>query len=195
MAAYLESASFALIAGLGAYLLWTGLRATGLSLAGSKLGTVVTAGGDHHHFEIILTLTPSNDHVHGPDCGCGHAHLPTAKDVKQDWSWQKAFSLSFAVGIRPCTGALLVLIFANALGLYWAGVISTFVMAFGTFLTVSTVAAIAVYSRKLAQGLAARDTKWLARLGAGLRLGGGLAILLFGAVLFAASLSGPVGNM
>ena len=96
------------------------------------------------------------DHVHGPDCGCGHAHLPAAKDLRGDWSFAKAFSLAFAVGIRPCTGAILVLVFANGLGLYWAGIFSTFAMAVGTFITVSVIAAIAVYSKKLA---AAHDAR------------------------------------
>jgi nickel/cobalt exporter len=195
VAAYLESASFALIAAMGAYLLWTGLQAMGWRLP--QLARVAsTAPGDAGlQFEIVNPLPAQADHVHGPDCGCNHAHLPTAADVKEAWSWGKAFSLALAVGIRPCTGALLVLIFANALGLYGAGVLSTFVMAFGTFLTVSTVAAIAVYSRKLAERLIARDTKWLERLAVALRFGGGLAIFLFGLVLFTASLSGPVGNM
>ena len=198
MAAYLESASFALIAAMGAYLVWTGLKAMGWHLPQMLPTPAVanaTVGNPDHHFEITNPLPAQAGHVHGPDCGCDHAHLPAAADVRQAWSWGKAFSLAFAVGIRPCTGALLVLIFANALGLYWAGVLSTFVMALGTFLTVSAVASIAVYSKKLAQRLAARDTQWLGRLATTLRLGGGIAIFLFGAVLFMASLSGPVGNM
>ena len=194
-AAYLESASFALIAAMGAYLLWTGVKAAGWRVPQVMQAARVASAGADHHFEIINPLPTQTDHVHGPDCGCDHAHLPGAAEVRQDWSWGKAFSLAFAVGIRPCTGALLVLIFANALGLYWAGVLSTFVMAFGTFLTVSAVASIAVYSKKLAERLAARDTHWLGRLAIFLRLGGGIAIFLFGAVLFMASLSGPVGNL
>jgi ABC-type nickel/cobalt efflux system permease component RcnA len=198
MAAYLESASFALIAAMGAYLLWTGLKAMGWrfpQMRNTHLAVSATAGITSHHFEITNPLPAQVGHVHGPDCGCDHAHLPAVADVREAWSWGKAFSLAFAVGIRPCTGALLVLIFANALGLYWAGVLSTFVMAFGTFLTVSAVASIAVYSKKLAERLAARDTHWLGRLATTLRLGGGIAIFLFGALLFIASLSGPVGNM
>ena len=54
--------------------------------------------------------------------------------MRGEWSLTKAFSLAFAVGIRPCTGAILVLILANALGIYWAGVASTLVMGIGTFL-------------------------------------------------------------
>jgi ABC-type nickel/cobalt efflux system permease component RcnA len=110
--------------------------------------------------------------------------------VKGEWSWTKAFSLAFAVGIRPCTGAFLVLLFGYSLGIYWAGVAATFVMAFGTFLTVSAIAAIAVYSRKLALKLSSGRHEWLGRVAFFLRLGGGIAIACFGGLLFLASLGG-----
>jgi ABC-type nickel/cobalt efflux system permease component RcnA len=192
-AAFLESASYALIAAMGGYLLWT-------AFAGHRHGVKVAHAHEashSHHFEIIQPLNHGHvhNHDHGADCDCGHAHVPTAKDVSGKWSWGKAFSLAFAVGIRPCTGALLVLVFANALGLYWAGIASTFVMAVGTFITVSCVAALAVYSKQLAERLAARDTKWLGYFASFMRFGGGLAILLFGCILFLASLYGPTGGM
>ena len=198
MAGYLESASFALIAVMGAYLLWTGIRATGFLQARARVPAAfaTTSSGDFH-FEII-NLPPTNlanGHVHGPDCDCGHAHLPAASEVKEDWSWGKAFSLAFAVGLRPCTGALLVLLFANSIGVYWAGVLSTFVMAIGTFITVSIAATLAVYSRNLAERLVARDTRWMGYLASTLRLAGGVSILLFGGILFFASLTGPVSGM
>ena len=64
----------------------------------------------------------------------------------------------FSVGIRPCTGAILVLVFAVTQGLFWAGVAATFAMALGTAITVSAIATIAVYSKKLAIRLARRDS-------------------------------------
>jgi nickel/cobalt exporter len=114
--------------------------------------------------------------------------VPEARQVKGEWSLTKALSLAFAVGIRPCSGALLVLIFANTLGLYWAGVTSTFVMALGTAITVSAIAAIAVYSKKLAISLARRDETWLGYAAFALRLGGGLVIIALGGILFWGSL-------
>jgi ABC-type nickel/cobalt efflux system permease component RcnA len=194
-AAFLESASFALIALMGAYLLWTAFR--GHAHEHEAAPARASANPGAVHFEIVnpLPAAHGHDHVHDANCDCGYAHVPTAKDVAGPWSWRKAFSLAFAVGIRPCTGALLVLVFANALGLYWAGIASTFVMAAGTFITVSCVAALAVYSKQLAEKLAGRDGKWLGRLGTTLRFGGGLAILLFGCILFTASLYGPTGSM
>ena len=169
-AGFLESASYAMIGAMGLYLIWTALRPQ-----------VQHAHHDHHH----------HDHVH--DEHCGHPHVAEAKQVRGQWSLTKAFSLAFAVGIRPCTGAILVLILANALGIYWAGVTSTLVMAFGTFLTVSVIAAIAVYSKKLAMRLAARDDKWLGWFAFALRLGGGLAIAGLGGLLFWGSLGTTTG--
>lgn len=170
MAGVLESASYAMIAAMGLYLVWTALRPH-------------TEHSAHHH----------HHHVH--DEHCGHAHTPEANQVRGDWSVTKALSLSFAVGIRPCTGAILVLVFANALGIYWAGVISTLVMAVGTFLTVSVIAAIAVYSKKLALKFAARDANWLNWIAFGLRLGGGVGIVAFGTLLFFGSLGHSTGMM
>ena len=131
---------------------------------------------------------PAADHVHGPDCGCGHAHLPAASELKGDWSFTKAFSIAFAVGIRPCTGAILVLVFANGLGLYWAGVLSTLAMAIGTFITVSLIAAFAVYSKKLAARLMRGQSRLIDWFGVGLRFAGGLAIAFLGTILFLGSL-------
>ncbi len=183
VAGVLEKASYAMIAGLGAYLIWLALRSRPV------LATAQPAGVTPHHFESFTPLAAA-DHVHGPDCGCGHAHVPEAKDLRGEWSWPKAFSLAFAVGIRPCTGALLVLVFANTLGLYWAGVASTFAMALGTFITVSVIASLAVFARNLATRFAGQDGRWLGIVSFSLKLVGGVAILGLGTLLFWAALSG-----
>ena len=187
VAGVLESTSYGLIGVMGLYLVWTAVS----SIFGSRPDPqrqVGPAGNQTHHFETFQPLHNGTPHIHGPDCGCGHAHVPEARQLRGDWSFVRAFSLAFAVGIRPCTGALLVLIFANAMGLYWAGIASTFAMAIGTFITVSVIAAIAVYSKKLAARVARRDDRWLDWLGFGLRLGGGAVIAFLGTILFLGSL-------
>lgn len=197
LAGVLESASYAMIGLLGVYLIWTAVK---LLLARRPVAVAAAAGPDlapvftFDSFEPRKTALPA-DHIHGPDCGCGHAHLPEAKDLRGDWSLTKAFSLAFAVGIRPCTGAILVLLFANGLGLYWAGMLSVFAMAIGTFITVSVIAAFAVYSKKLATRLAGKETRWMDRLAIGLRFGGGTIIAGLGTILFLASLGGVNGSM
>ena len=180
VAGVLESASYAMIGAMGLYLIWTALRPK----AHHDHHGHAHHGHDHHDHH-------HHDHVH--DEHCGHAHVAEAKQVRGEWSLTKAFSLAFAVGIRPCTGAILVLILANALGIYWAGVASTLVMGIGTFLTVSAIAAIAVYSRKLALRLASADGRALGWLAFALRLGGGIVIAGLGTLLFLGSLGSSMG--
>jgi len=173
---FLESSSYALIAAMGIWLMWSAFRP---HTSWKRSALPHSHPHEHHHHP--------DDH-HDGDCDCGHAHLPAAREVKGDWSWAKASSLAFAVGIRPCTGAILALIFANTIGLYWAGVASTLVMALGTAITVSCIAALAVYSKRLALRMASNERAWLDRLAFGLKLGGGVAIAAFGGFLFWISL-------
>jgi ABC-type nickel/cobalt efflux system permease component RcnA len=161
----MESTSYALIALLGVYLLATSLQ------------TVVR--GRHH--SPRLACDHDEDHR-------GHSHGPQASELDRDWSVSKAFSIAFAVGIRPCTGAILVLIFAAATGIYWAGIIATFLMALGTAITVSAIACAAVLSKKLALRLARHDDRWLKGVETALRFGGGIIIAVLGTLLFVGSL-------
>jgi nickel/cobalt transporter (NicO) family protein len=168
VAGVLESASYGLIGLMGLYLVWTALR----------------PGHSHHNHD--------HDHDHHAE-SCGHSHAPQAEQLNGEWSLAKAFSLAFAVGIRPCTGAILVLVFANALGLYWAGIASTFAMAAGTFMTVAAIAALTVYAKRLALRLAAGNAGWVDKAGFALRMGGGLVIAILGAILFLGSLGQTSG--
>ncbi|MFM8745096.1 MAG: nickel/cobalt transporter [Aestuariivirga sp.] len=196
VAGLLESASYALIALMGVYLIWTGLRAglpaRALATPAPAMPALTTrqavALHDFASFQPIASAATVPGHVHGPDCGCGHAHVPTPRDVVGDWSLAKAFSLAFAVGIRPCTGAILVLLFASGLGLYWAGIAATFAMAAGTFITVSAIAALAVYSKKLAARMLRGNARLLDGFALSLRLAGGAAIAFLGTILFLGSL-------
>ena len=173
VAAFVESASYGLIALLGLYLVWQALQ------------PVVRP-----RFALSAGLHPHRGHAHGSDAGCGHAHLPAAQELDQRWTLTKALSLSLAVGLRPCTGAIVALLFANAIGLYWAGVAATFVMALGTALTVSVIAMLAVLAKRLALRLASRDDRWTGSLIFALRLAAGLIILFLGTTLFLGSLGG-----
>ena len=78
------------------------------------------------------------------------AAIPTARR-RASWPVPAAgaagFGAIFAVGIRPCSGAILVLVFALAQGLFWAGIAATFVMGLGTAITVATIAVIAVSAK------------------------------------------------
>jgi ABC-type nickel/cobalt efflux system permease component RcnA len=84
------------------------------------------------------------------------------------------------VGIRPCSGAILVLVFALAQGLFWAGVAATLVMGLGTAITVATIAVVAVSAKGLARRLAAGREGGGALLMRGVEFGAAGLVLLFG---------------
>ncbi|MBX9588319.1 MAG: nickel/cobalt transporter [Hyphomonadaceae bacterium] len=145
-----------------------------------------SAHGHHHHH--------AHDDHHHHDAGCEVcAHLPAPSQLKGDWSWKRALALAFAVGIRPCTGAILVLVFAIGQGLWWAGVFSTLAMALGTAITVSVLATMAVGSRELAKRLAGSggSSKWVDRVQMAAGVGGAGLVLVLGAAFFWASLGNP----
>jgi len=96
----------------------------------------------------------------------------------------------FSVGIRPCTGAILVLVFALTQGLFWAGVAATFAMALGTAITVAVLASLALGSRQLALRLGGANATWANAVWTTCAIGGAMVIFLFGTLLFIASL-GP----
>ena len=192
-----ESSSFALVALLGAWLTWTKGRAfLRLVMPRAARGHDHHHGHDHAHAHHDHDHThgdaypdhPDPHHVHGPDCGCGHNHLPDADLASRKLSLREALAAIFSIGLRPCSGALVVLVFALSLDLYWVGVASAFVMAFGTALTVSSLAIIAMTSKGLAQRFLGGEGTGRARLlTAGLEAAAAVFVLFVGLVLFVAS--------
>lgn len=132
----------------------------------------------------------AHSHAPGEACGCGHAHMPDPSELKGPMSWGRALAVAFSVGIRPCTGAILILVFALSQGLLIAGVFATFAMAFGTALTVSTLAALAVGSRELATRMAGGDGRLAGVVASGIGIGGAALVFVLGASFFVGSL-GP----
>lgn len=129
-------------------------------------------------------------HEHGPTCGCGHHH-PTPEDLDRATDWRAALGVVAAVGLRPCSGAILVLVFAYGMELHLTGVAATFAMATGTGLTVAAIAVLAWAGRRTGQALATRRGLSLARLGAAVSAIGGLLILGMGGLLLLGTLTSP----
>ncbi len=121
-----------------------------------------------------------HDHGHVHDEHCGHSHGPEPEALAGPGGWQRGLSAVFTVGIRPCSGAILVLVFALAQGLFWAGVAATFVMGIGTAITVATIAVIAVSAKGLARRLSAGREGSGALLMRGMEFGAAGLVLLFG---------------
>ena len=132
-------------------------------------------------------------HQHG-EAVCDHTHGPTQSDLERPLSITQFGGIILSIGIRPCSGAIIVLLLAYSLGLYTAGLLSVMAMSLGTALTVSSLAALSVYARKIAARLASSvqgeslSLSWLADVA---RIIGGIMIFMFGAFLLSAALFTP----
>jgi ABC-type nickel/cobalt efflux system permease component RcnA len=190
----LEMVSYAMIALVGAWLLTTQLIAIFRRWQESRTAQrhADHAGHDHDHTHGEHDRHHAHDHHNGHSHAEGEAchHIVDARELAGPFSWRKIFAVVFSVGIRPCTGAILVLIFALTQKVFLAGVAATFAMAIGTGITVATLATLALGSRELALKLGGRSGAFANAVWTICALGGSALILLFGATLFAASL-GP----
>lgn len=120
---------------------------------------------------------------------CGHSHAPDPSMLSGDrFDWRTAWSAVAAVGLRPCSGALIVLTFAFLNGLWLGGVLSVFAMAIGTGITVAALATIAVTAKNWAVSLAG-DGRIGNAIHATIEIGGAAMVLLLGLVMLAASLN------
>ncbi len=113
----------------------------------------------------------------------GHAHGPEPEELAGPGGWRRGFSAIVAVGLRPCSGAIIVLVFALAQGLFWAGVASTFVMGLGTAITVSSIASLAVGAKTVAKRLAGTRAGYGSLVLRGGEAAAGLLVIVFGIAL------------
>jgi nickel/cobalt exporter len=133
---------------------------------------------DHHDHDHA-----HHDHDHDDASAWGHAHAPEPQELAGPGGWRRGLTAIVAVGLRPCSGAILVLVFALAQGLFWVGVASTFVMGLGTFITVAAIATIAVGARSWAQRIAGARSSYGTLAMRGIEAGAALVIMGFGALL------------
>jgi ABC-type nickel/cobalt efflux system permease component RcnA len=181
----IEIASYALIAAFGARLVWTKAGGFFRALQARQPAPAMAVAHHHHvhHHDHHHHDHDHDDHVH--DEHCGHSHGPAPAELAGPGGWRRGFAAIFAVGIRPCSGAILVLVFALAQGLFWAGVAATFVMGLGTAITVATIAVIAVSAKDLARRLSAGRDGGGALVMRGLEFGAAGLVLLLGVGLLA----------
>ena len=161
-----ETGAYAMIVLLGVTMTWRALR------------------GGHGH-------DPDHEQGRGNQ-GRGHDHGPPS-DRAPGSLWE-FLAVGIVSGLRPCSGSLIVLLFALANGIFGIGILAALAIGCGVALTVSGVGVTAILSRRglicadrLAGGggqgvLAAFLPRAFGALGA-------LAILLIGLILLLASLS------
>ncbi|MEN3931145.1 nickel transporter [Microvirga sp. W0021] len=127
----IEIGSFALIAILGLLMCWR------------KAGKLLALLAMRHGLEINLSALK-----------CDHVHLPPPEAIDKIHSWREMAGVILAAGLRPCSGALIILVFALSQGVFVAGIAATFMMAVGTAITTGVIAAIAVFAKAFALQLA-----------------------------------------
>lgn len=160
-----ETASFAAVAMLGAWLLWR------------KAGDLTR--------RLWPGLAPVHLHAAGEACndGCGHAHLPGPQAAAA--TWKSMTGVVLAAGLRPCSGAIIVLVFALSQKVFAAGIAAAFAMALGTALITAALAAFSVYAKAGALRLAAAGGQRTALAGSVLEtLAAAIVLALGGALLF-----------
>jgi nickel/cobalt transporter (NicO) family protein len=186
-------ASYCAVAAMGLWLVWR------------KGGALIAAVGRHVDRRRAVDSAPAYAGVYwrtpalrlsapafragppGPDEGdmraCGHAHAPDPAQLNGMFSWRAAAATVIAAGARPCSGAILVLVFAMAQGLFAAGVAATFAMALGTAATTAALAWTAVFAKSAAMRLAAGENSRLALVARGFEFAAAMAVLVFGVAL------------
>jgi nickel/cobalt exporter len=146
-------------------------------------------GHDHHaHDHAAHAHHDHHDHAHHHDHGddasaWGHAHAPEPEQLAGPGGWKRGLSAIVAVGLRPCSGAIIVLVFALAQGLFWAGIAATFVMGLGTAITVAAIATVAVGARAWAQRFSETRSGYGMLAMRGIEVAASLIIIAFGALL------------
>lgn len=125
---------------------------------------------DHHHTE---------DHDHGAGCGCSHT-----VEVKDDANWLQNLTLVFSMGLRPCSGALIVLTYAYLVDAFTFGVLATFAMGFGTGISIAAIAAGTVFARsffeRMVESPTSNSAAMFANTGLYLQVAGGVLLIIFG---------------
>ena len=206
----IEILSYSLIILIGVRLLWVKGRAFLTTLQTlhrpAAVGAAVTpahhAHGHHDHGHDHDHDHPHHDHTHHQGCdghahdhahhhhdhddhasAWGHAHAPEPEELAGPGGWKRGLSAIVAVGLRPCSGAILVLVFALAQGLFWTGVVATFIMGLGTAITVAAIATIAVFAKAWAKRVADTQSGYGMLAIRGIEAGAAVVIIGFGVLL------------
>ena len=179
-----------------------GVAAIGLFLVWRKGGALIAALRRQFERRRALASAPAYDGVAwraparslsaaafraGPPTAAPQADdccvLPDAATLTGPFSWRSAAGTVIAAGARPCSGAILVLVFALAQGLFAAGVAATFAMALGTAVTTGALAWMAVFAKSAAMRFAAGEDLRAALIARSLEFAAALAVLAFGVLL------------
>lgn len=176
---WLEKGSYLLVALIGLMLCYRAAKRMITLVRSSRRAPL--------QISAIRPLEPM--HVHGPDCGCGHRHLPTAQEMEAKGGWKTTLAIVLSIGMRPCSGAIVVLLFSKVLDIYYWGMAAAIAMSFGTAATISLLALLVHSARRLAQRLTVRGQSpaWGSIAVSSLSLLGGALLIIAGVMLWASA--------
>ncbi|MGV8840138.1 MAG: nickel/cobalt transporter [Bauldia sp.] len=190
----LEIGSYALIIFIGVWMIYSKIFRTGHHHSPQT---------DHGRSRWRAELVPANatgpslafaahdhaDHQFLPGSQHGHTHTVDPSLLRRPLTLASAWTAIAAVGIRPCTGAVIVLVFALSQGLFAAGIVSTLLMALGTAITVAALASLAVLARDTAVRLSGKGSTLIPRVIRGMEILAAAVLVLLGALLLGGALS------
>ncbi|NLS05400.1 nickel/cobalt transporter [Rhizobium sp. P32RR-XVIII] len=203
----MEIASFVMVIAFGVWLLFRKLR----SMIGAlpQRQAVATSAGpvsmmldwkdndsrgevDAYAFGESTARKAGHKFISGMACEtCGRSHAPDPSLLGADkFSVREAWSAIVAVGLRPCSGALLVMTFSLLNGLYLGGILSVLAMSLGTAITVAILAIIAVTAKGTAVRIAGRGSATSVWIGNAIEILGAVLVICMGGLLLGASLQG-----
>ncbi|MBG0811086.1 nickel/cobalt transporter [Methylosinus sp. H3A] len=186
-ATWIETASYAAIAAVGARLAYVKGRALLAALREPAPALAMTRRG-----AFACEAVDDPTHLHGPDCG--HMHAIDAARLGAGFRWGDALTTVVAAGLRPCSGAILVLVFTLSQGVFIAGAGATLLMSAGTAITTGALAATSVFAKDFAARLAARKSRRAETLLRSAELLAALLVLAFGLTLLLGARIGPSLN-
>lgn len=157
---YVEKISAVMIGAFGAFVIYQALK----SLRPPKM--------------TVRAIKPL--HQHDEQCGCGHHGV--GADLAQG-DWKTRLGVILAIGARPCSGAIMILMFSNALGIVTWGMAAVMTMALGTALSIMGLSLAVRYARERTVAFfgGGSSLSWLMPL---VKIVGGVALILFATVLF-----------
>ena len=192
---WIDLASYGSIAAVGAWLVWRKGRALIAALnrhtdrRREAASAPVYAGVAWRRPAFSLSAAAYRAGAPGAEGtteeACGHVHAPDPAQLSGPFSWRDAAGTVIAAGARPCSGAVLVLVFAMSQGLFPAGVAAALCIALGTAVTTGALAWTAVFAKSAAVRLTAGESSRLALVARGLEFVAALTVFAFGLALLA----------
>jgi ABC-type nickel/cobalt efflux system permease component RcnA len=173
---WLEKASYVLVGVLGVLLCWRALK---------KIRALLRR-------PTFTAFTPH--HVHDERCGCGHQHVPNPEQLQSGDDWRARLMIILSMGMRPCSGAIMVLLFSKVVGVFGWGMASALAMAAGTSLTITSLALLVHSFRTMALKLSGNKAPvlWRQMAWTTLALAGGAILVVAAVVMWVSAV--PVGR-